>query len=116
MKIGIIAAMPEELVYLIQHLENAQEETVLGNSYHTGSIGSVELVLVESGIGKVMSAMSVAILADHFKVDAVINTGSAGALAEGIEFAQYFKQHSCRTSCFALTAQVLQDLPRFVAQ
>ena len=25
MKIGIIAAMPEELVYLIQHLENAQE-------------------------------------------------------------------------------------------
>ena len=23
MKIGIIAAMPEELVYLIQHLENA---------------------------------------------------------------------------------------------
>ena len=27
MKIGIIAAMPEELVYLIQHLENAQEET-----------------------------------------------------------------------------------------
>ena len=30
--------------------------------------------------------------------------------------AQYFKQHSCRTSCFALTAQVLQDLPRFVTQ
>ena len=85
MKIGIIAAMPEELVFLIQHLENAQEETVLGNKYHTGKIGLVDLVLVESGIGKVMSAMSVAILADHFKVDAVINTGSAGALAEGIE-------------------------------
>ena len=85
MKIGILAAMPEELVYLIQHLENAKEETVLGNKYHTGKIGSVELVLVESGIGKVMSAMSVAILANHFKVDAVINTGSAGALAAGIE-------------------------------
>lgn len=84
MKIGIIAAMPEELVYLIQHLENAQEEAVLGNKYHTGKIGAVELVLVESGIGKVMAAMSVAILTDHFKVDAVINTGSAGALAEGI--------------------------------
>ena len=52
MKIGIIAAMPEELVYLIQHLENAQEETVLGNKYHTGKIGSVELVLVESGLVK----------------------------------------------------------------
>lgn len=84
MKIGIIAAMPEELVYLLQHLEESKEEKVLDNSYHTGKIGNVELVLVESGIGKVMSAMSVAVLADHFQVDAVINTGSAGALAEGI--------------------------------
>ena len=84
MKIGIIAAMPEELAYLIQHLENAQEQVVLGNTYHTGTIASHEVVLVESGIGKVMSAMSVAILADHFQVDALINTGSAGAVAEGI--------------------------------
>ena len=84
MKIGIIAAMPEELAYLLQHLDDAREEKVLGNSYHTGKVGSVELVLVESGIGKVMSAMSVAILADHFQVDAVINTGSAGAVATGI--------------------------------
>ncbi len=84
MKIGIIAAMPEELAYLLQHLDDAREEKVLGNSYHTGKVGSVELVLVESGIGKVMSAMSVAILADHFQVDAVINTGSAGAVANGI--------------------------------
>lgn len=84
MKIGIIAAMPEELAYLIQHLDNAQEQVVLGNTYHTGTIASHEVVLVESGIGKVMSAMSVAILADHFQVDAVINTGSAGAVANGI--------------------------------
>ena len=84
MKIGIIAAMPEELAYLLQHLDDASDEKVLGNSYHTGKVGSVELVLVESGIGKVMSAMSVAILADHFQVDAVINTGSAGAVANGI--------------------------------
>ena len=84
MKIGIIAAMPEELVYLIQHLDDSNEEKILGNSYYTGKIGSTELVLVESGIGKVMSAMSVAILADHFQVDAVINTGSAGAVASVI--------------------------------
>ena len=34
MKIGIIAAMPEELAYLVQHLDNAQEQVVLGNTYH----------------------------------------------------------------------------------
>lgn len=85
MKIGIIAAMPEELAVLVETLENAEKHQVLGKDYHTGTIGNHEVVLVESGIGKVMSAMSVAVLADHFQVEAVINTGSAGAVAEGIE-------------------------------
>ena len=84
MKIGIIAAMPEELLYLTQNLDKHQEVQVLGNTYYTGSVGNIEVVLVQSGIGKVMSAMSVAILADHFQVEAIINTGSAGALADGI--------------------------------
>ena len=53
----------------------------LGKVYYTGSIGRHEVVLVESGIGKVMSAMSVAVLANDFKVEAIINTGSAGAVA-----------------------------------
>ncbi len=84
MKIGIIAAMAEELAYLRYHLEEAKEVTVLGNSYYSGLLGQHEVVLVQSGIGKVMSAMSVAILAEHFQVEAIINTGSAGAVAKGI--------------------------------
>ena len=84
MKIGIIAAMPEELLHLTQNLDKTQEVQVLGNTYYTGTIGKTEVVLVQSGIGKVMSAMSVAVLADHFQVEVIINTGSAGALAEGI--------------------------------
>ena len=57
MKIGIIAAMPEELKILVENLENAEKHLRLGHVYHTGSIGCHEVVLVESGIGKVMSAM-----------------------------------------------------------
>ncbi|WP_336314772.1 5'-methylthioadenosine/adenosylhomocysteine nucleosidase [Streptococcus oralis] len=84
MKIGIIAAMPEELIHLTQNLDKPQEVQVMGNTYYTGTVGKTEVVLVQSGIGKVMSAMSVAVLVDHFQVEAIINTGSAGALAEGI--------------------------------
>ncbi|KXT75119.1 5'-methylthioadenosine nucleosidase / S-adenosylhomocysteine nucleosidase [Streptococcus sp. DD10] len=84
MKIGIIAAMPQELRTLIDSLKDAKEKTVLGKSYHLGKIGPHEIVLVESGVGKTMSAMSVAVLADHFKVESIINTGSAGAVADGI--------------------------------
>lgn len=84
MKFGIIAAMPQELKILVEQLQDKVEVTVLGRTYYQGRIGQQEVVLVQSGIGKVMSAMSVAILADRFAVDAIVNTGSAGAVADGI--------------------------------
>ncbi|MCC9693900.1 5'-methylthioadenosine/adenosylhomocysteine nucleosidase [Streptococcus agalactiae] len=84
MKIGIIAAMEEELKLLVENLEDKSQETVLSNVYYSGRYGEHELVLVQSGVGKVMSAMSVAILVESFKVDTIINTGSAGAVATGL--------------------------------
>ncbi|HEO6824973.1 TPA: 5'-methylthioadenosine/adenosylhomocysteine nucleosidase [Streptococcus agalactiae] len=84
MKIGIIAAMEEELKLLVENLEDKSQETVLSNVYYSGRYGEHELVLVQSGVGKVMSAMSVVILVESFKVDAIINTGSAGAVATGL--------------------------------
>lgn len=76
--------MEEELRTLLPQLQESQNEDVLGKTYYTGRIGEHQVVLVQSGIGKVMSAMSVAILVDHFNVDAIINTGSAGAVADGL--------------------------------
>ena len=84
MKFGIIAAMEEELKTLLLALEDKNEKAVLGKTYYEGRIGQQEVVLVQSGIGKVLSAMSVAILAETFGVDAIINTGSAGAVSEGL--------------------------------
>ena len=42
-------------------------------------------VLVQSGIGKVMSALAAGILIDRFGVDLVINTGSAGGFGTTLE-------------------------------
>lgn len=84
MKFGIIAAMEEELKTLVAALQDKQEVVVLEKSYFTGKLGNHDVVLVQSGIGKVMSAMSVAVLAVKFAVDAIINTGSAGAVADGL--------------------------------
>ncbi|MGT2934462.1 5'-methylthioadenosine/adenosylhomocysteine nucleosidase [Streptococcus castoreus] len=84
MKIGIIAAMEEELHLLLENLLDSQAHQVLSKTYYTGRLGQHDLVLVQSGIGKVMSAMTVAVLVDHFEVEALINTGSAGAVASGL--------------------------------
>lgn len=80
MKLGIICAMEEELRTLVENLDNASKITRHGYVFHTGSIGRHEVVLVQSGIGKVMSAMAVTLLVEVFSVDGIINTGSAGAV------------------------------------
>ncbi|MCS4488102.1 5'-methylthioadenosine/adenosylhomocysteine nucleosidase [Streptococcus sciuri] len=84
MKIGIIAAMDQELQLLVDKLDTKRITTRLGKTYYSGKLGKHEVVLVQSGIGKVISAMSVAVLVDFFDVDAIINTGSAGAVGKGI--------------------------------
>ena len=80
MKLGIICAMEEELRTLVENLDHASKITRHGYVFHTGSIGRHEVVFVQSGIGKVMSAMAVTLLVEVFSVDGIINTGSAGAV------------------------------------
>ncbi|PZO95109.1 MAG: 5'-methylthioadenosine/S-adenosylhomocysteine nucleosidase [Streptococcus pyogenes] len=84
MKLGIIAAMEQELSLLVEKLADKKETTMLNHTYYEGRLAQHEVVLVMSGVGKVMSAMTVAILVEHFHVDAVLNTGSAGAVASGL--------------------------------
>lgn len=82
--IGIIGAMDEE-VALIKSAMNV-ESTIekAGCIFLTGTIEDKKAVVVRCGIGKVNAAMCTQILIDLFNVDAVINTGVAGALADGI--------------------------------
>lgn len=84
MKIGIIAAMEQELCLLREANSEFQAQDILGHTYYSGKLGNHEVVLVQSGVGKVMSAMSVAVLANTFLVDAIINTGSAGAVSSDL--------------------------------
>ena len=47
MKIGIIAAMPQELKSWLKPLKMGKKNLRLGKVYYTGSIGRHEVVLVE---------------------------------------------------------------------
>lgn len=77
--------MDEEIRTLVENLENAGKQTRHGLIFHTGNIGRHEVVLVQSGIGKVMSALAVGFLVDIFEVDAIINSGSAGAVDKSLK-------------------------------
>ena len=78
MKIGIIGAMEQEVTLLKSKINNCQLQEIAGSKFYTGDMNGVDVVLLQSSIGKVAAALSTSILLDRFKVTEVINTGSAG--------------------------------------
>ena len=75
--IGIIGAMEEEVSQLIEAMEEKEKVTCAGMDFYCGKLKDKEVVIVQSGIGKVNMALCTQILADRFDVKAVINTGVA---------------------------------------
>lgn len=77
-RIGIIGAMEPEVALLKQQLTQPRTEHLGPYQFYVGHLAGHDVVLVQSGIGKVASALATSLMIQHFKVDAVINTGSAG--------------------------------------
>ena len=84
MTFGIICAMPEELHALNERLTDRTETVLGGKTYLAGTIENQAVVLGESGIGKVEAGITAEHLITDFKVDVVINSGSAGGIGEGL--------------------------------
>lgn len=82
--IGIIGAMEEETTLIKTAMEIENTINKAGCTFYIGKLENKTAVVVRSGIGKVNAAMCTQILIDDFKVEGVINTGAAGALADGI--------------------------------
>lgn len=82
--IGIIGAMDEEVALIKSTMKVERTFEKAGCTFLSGTIDGKNAVVVRCGIGKVNAAMCTQILIDVFDVDAVINTGAAGALAGGI--------------------------------
>lgn len=78
MKAGIIGAMEPEVAILKAKLTNCETMTHAGYTFYQGQIDNNDVVIVQSGIGKVAAALATAILIDKFQPDYVVNTGSAG--------------------------------------
>ncbi|MDF7667725.1 5'-methylthioadenosine/S-adenosylhomocysteine nucleosidase [Orbaceae bacterium ESL0727] len=81
MTIAIIAAMAEEVAILKSKITDYRVETHLGLEFHIGKIAGCEVILLQSGIGKVAASSGTTLLLNNYQVDAVINTGSAGGLS-----------------------------------
>lgn len=84
MRYGIINAEQTEMDGLLVSIKNEVVTTLFGVDFHEGTIGSNEVVVVNGGIGKVAAALTATLLLSQFKIDRVINSGSAGALGDDL--------------------------------
>lgn len=80
MRMGIIGAMDSEVANLIARMEQVTYCEKAGRRFAEGTLSGKQVVVVQSGIGKVAAAITAQMLIDHFGVDALLNTGMAGGL------------------------------------
>ena len=85
MRIGIIGAMSEEVQGLKKLMENIEEERVGNLVFYTGTMHNQDIVLLETGIGKVNAAVGATLMIDAFCVEKIIFTGVAGGISEELD-------------------------------
>lgn len=85
--IGIIGAMDEEVDILKDTMQIEDKVEKAGLKFYVGKLENKNIVLVRCGIGKVNASLCTQILISEFKVDAVVNTGVAGALHDELNVA-----------------------------
>ncbi len=71
--------MPFESAEILKHLKNVETGGTAGKTFHKGRLGAVDLILLNTGIGKVNAAVSAACILERFPVENVINLGVGGA-------------------------------------
>lgn len=78
--IGIIVAMNAEFQMVKALLSHPEEETVRHLHFLRGRLGEREIVLMQSGIGKVCGAVGTLEMIRRYAPDCILNTGVAGGI------------------------------------
>lgn len=115
-RIGIIGAMAQEVRILADQLDNAERHEHAGGVFYHGRCHGLEVVILQSGIGKVNAAVGTAIMLEHYRPDAIINTGSAGGFAEDMRIGDVVvssevRHHDADVTAFGYELGQLPDMP-----
>ncbi|MEE9553090.1 MAG: 5'-methylthioadenosine/adenosylhomocysteine nucleosidase [candidate division Zixibacteria bacterium] len=117
--IGIIGAMPEEISLFKENIEVADSYTFAKMDYFTGTLYGQEIVLLQSGVGKVNATIGTQILIDKFKIEQIIFTGLTGALVPhlsrgDIVVSNFVVQYDLDLTAFGRRHGELPDIGRMI--
>lgn len=105
MRIGIIGAMSEEVQGIKKLMTDIEEEKIGTLTFYTGVMHDKDIVLLETGIGKVNAAIGATLMIEAFDVEEIIFTGVAGGINEELDLGDVvisrdLIQHDFDTSAF----------------
>lgn len=83
-KVGILGAMPEEIIGIVALLKNKKQIVKGMRTYYTGTLNNIDVVVVFSRWGKVAAATTVTHLIVEFGINQLIFTGVAGAISSDL--------------------------------
>ena len=84
MTTAIISALPEEQAGLIRMLQNHEHSAHIPRGLEHGLIHKKPVVLALAGVGKVAAATTATMLIERYKIERIVFTGVAGAVAEHV--------------------------------
>ena len=80
--IGIVSAIESEMDMLLDAAEIERTDTIGGVDFHVGKLCGKDVVIVKSGIGKILSASCTATMLNNYDISAVYFTGIAGGVGD----------------------------------
>ena len=85
--LAIVSALHQELAALLArgHEADFERQRHAGRDFLVGQLHGVPVVLVLCGVGKVAAATTATLLAERFGVGALVFTGVAGGLGDGVK-------------------------------
>ena len=77
---GVLGAFPPELVLLQSKMENKRDTIIQQIRFTKGTLSGRNIVLAQTGIGKVNAAIATTLLIEHFKPSEIVFSGIAGGI------------------------------------
>lgn len=117
--IGLIGAMAEEVSLFKENMNVVKSAVFAKMEYLSGSIMGQDVVLLQSGIGKVNASIGTQIMIDKFDVNEIIFTGLAGSLVSHVSrgdivVANFVVQYDFDLTTFGRRHGELPDIGRMV--
>ncbi|MFI3292587.1 MAG: 5'-methylthioadenosine/adenosylhomocysteine nucleosidase [Rikenellaceae bacterium] len=84
-RIGVIVAMSKELQLVTSQMNSCQHYNIAGVEFITGRLAKRNVVVAQSGIGKVCSAVCAVEMISKFSPTCIINCGVAGGLDSSLK-------------------------------